>query len=303
MSRRAGIAMRINSLGYFFRESLQSIKRNGLLSLASVTTVAGSLLILGIFTILVMNVNYMASTLESGVEITVYLEDSLEEANIQNIGQQLVVTPNVAEVRYVSKGEALERLRERFKEQRQLLDIVQENNPLPNSYEIKVSQPELVDEVAQAAGKLTGVDKVKYGKEIVDRLFKLTHMVRLFSVVLILALAVIAVSIIANIIRTTVFNRRKEIGIMKLVGATDWFIRWPFIIEGVVLGTIGAILSVIVLSIAYQALVRNVYLTLPFLPILAPQSLMFKIGSMLILGGIGLGALGSGISMRKFLKI
>jgi cell division transport system permease protein len=265
--------------------------------------VAGSLLILGIFTILVMNVNYMASTLESGVEITVYLEDSLEEANIQNIGQQLVVTPNVAEVRYVSKGEALERLRERFKEQRQLLDIVQENNPLPNSYEIKVSQPELVDEVAQAAGKLTGVDKVKYGKEIVDRLFKLTHMVRLFSVVLILALAVIAVSIIANIIRTTVFNRRKEIGIMKLVGATDWFIRWPFIIEGVVLGTIGAILSVIVLSIAYQALVRNVYLTLPFLPILAPQSLMFKIGSMLILGGIGLGALGSGISMRKFLKI
>ncbi|HHV71551.1 MAG TPA: ABC transporter permease [Clostridia bacterium] len=294
---------KINSLRYFFRESLKSIKRNGLLSLASITTVAGSLLILGIFLLLVLNVNHMASSLESDVEITVFLKDDLDEANIQNIGQQLVLMPNVAEVKYVSKEEALNRLREKFEEQKQLLDIVQENNPLPNSYELKATQPEYVAEVAQAAGKINGVDKVKYGQEIVDRLFNLTHMVRIFSLVLILALAVIAVSIIANIIRTTVFNRRKEIGIMKLVGATDWFIRWPFIIEGVILGTTGAILSVIVLSIAYQALVRNVYTTLPFLPILAPQPVLIKLSFLLIASGICLGALGSGISMRKFLRI
>lgn len=295
--------MHFNSFGYFLRESLKSIRRNGLLSLASITTVAGSLLILGIFTLLVLNVNYMASTIESEVEITVYVDESLNETGIQTLGQQLVAMPNVAEVRYVSKAEALERLRQRFKEQKQLLDIVQEKNPLPNSYELKVSQPNYVGEVAQSASQITGVRKVKYGKEIVDQLFRLTHLVRVFSLVLILALAVIAVSIIANIIRTAVFNRRKEIGIMKLVGATDWFIRWPFIIEGVILGTMGALIAVFVLNGAYRVLVKNVYTALPFLPILTPQPLLYKMGALLFTGGICLGALGSGISIRKFLRI
>ena len=258
--------MKISTAEYFITESLNSIRRNGLMSLASLMTVALSLLILGVFIILVMNLNHMASVLESQAQVTVYLQDTLKEVEVREIGTRITKLPGVTRVNFIAKEEAMNRFKQRLGEQQGLLAELGEANPLPNSFEVKLDRPERVKPVALAIAQLKGVEAARYGQEVVEQLFNLTRMVRIFGVVLILFLGLAALFIIVNTIRLTVFARRREIGIMKYVGATDWFIRWPFIIEGVLLGFLGACIAVLPLTQFYSMLTGQVYESLALLP-------------------------------------
>jgi cell division transport system permease protein len=295
--------MKISTAEYFITESLNSIRRNGLMSLASLMTVALSLLILGVFIILVMNLNHMASVLESQVQVTVYLQDTLKEVEVREIGTRITKLPGVTRVNFVTKEEAMNRFKQRLGEQQGLLAELGEANPLPNSFEVKLDRPERVKPVALAIAQLKGVEAARYGQEVVEQLFSLTRMVRIFGVVLILFLGLAALFIIVNTIRLTVFARRREIGIMKYVGATDWFIRWPFIIEGVLLGFLGACIAVLPLTQFYSMLTGQVYESLAFLPLLPKYPFMGYVNIFLLCAGIGIGALGSVISVKKFLKV
>jgi len=295
--------MKISTAEYFVTESLNSIRRNGLMSMASLMTVALSLLILGVFMILVMNLNHMASILESQVQVTVYLQDTLKETEVLEMGTRITRLPGVTRVNFVSKEEALNRFKIRLGEQQGLLSELGEANPLPNSFEVKVDRPDRVKPLALAIAQLKGVEAARYGQEVVDQLFGLTRMVRIFGVVLIIFLGLAALFIIVNTIRLTVFARRREIGIMKYVGATDWFIRWPFIIEGILLGGLGAFIAVVLLTQFYSMLTRQVYESLAFLPLLPKYPLMGYVNSFLIFAGCGIGVLGSMISVKKFLKV
>ena len=295
--------MKISTAEYFVTESLNSIRRNGLMSLASLMTVALSLLILGVFTVLIMNLNHMASVLESQVQVTVYLQDTQKELEVREIGTRITKLPGVTRVTFVSKAEALTRFKLRLGEQQGLLSELGEANPLPNSFEVKVDKPERVKPVAMAITQFKGVEAARYGQEVVEQLFGLTRMVRIFGIVLIVFLGLAALFIIVNTIRLTVFARRREIGIMKYVGATDWFIRWPFIIEGVLLGCLGACISVIVLTQFYSMVTGQVYESLAFLPLLPKYPFMGYVNLFLICAGIGIGVLGSLISVKKFLKV
>ena len=295
--------MKISTAEYFITESLNSIRRNGLMSLASVMTVALSLLILGVFIILVMNLNHMASVLESQVQVTVYLQDTLKEVEVREIGTRITKLPGVTRVNFIAKEEAMNRFKQRLGEQQGLLAELGEANPLPNSFEVKLDRPERVKPVALAIAQLKGVEAARYGQEVVEQLFNLTRMVRIFGVVLILFLGLAALFIIVNTIRLTVFARRREIGIMKYVGATDWFIRWPFIIEGVLLGFLGACIAVLPLTQFYSMLTGQVYESLAFLPLLPKYPFMGYVNIFLLCAGIGIGALGSVISVKKFLKV
>jgi cell division transport system permease protein len=295
--------MKVRTLEYFIREAFSSLKHNGLMSIASVSTVALSLLILGMFLIMVLNLNHMASTLESQVQISVYLQDNLKDQEIREIGTRITKLPGVVQVTFVDKDQALTRFKQRLGEQQGILTVLGDSNPLPNAFEVKVDKPERVKPVAQAVGQLKGVENARFGQEIIEQLFTLTKMVRLIGLALIVFLALAALFIISNTIRITVFARRKEIGIMKYVGATDAFIRWPFLIEGMILGFSGAVIAVLLLIEAYTVLTGQIYDKLVFLPLIPKYPFLNYVSILLIVAGTVIGALGSTISLKRFMKV
>jgi len=295
--------MTARTVEYFIREAFSSLRHNGLMSIASVSTVALSLLILGMFLIMVLNLNHMASTLESQVQISVYLQDGLNDRDTREIGTRITKIPGVVQVNFVSKDQALTRFKQRLGEQQGILTVLGDTNPLPDAFEVKVDKPENVKPVAQAAGKLKGVENARFGQEIIEQLFALTRMIRLFGLALIVFLALAALFIISNTIRITVFARRKEIGIMKYVGATDAFIRWPFLIEGMILGSVGALIAVFLLIEAYTVLTTQVYQKLLFLPLIPKYPFLTYVSILLVVAGTVIGALGSTISLRRFMKV
>ena len=295
--------MKLRTTEYFVREVCISIKRNNWMSFASISTVAVSLFVLGMFLIIVLNMNRMASMLESQVQINVYLDDKLKGAEIDDLEDDLKKMQGIESVQYVSREDAIVRLRERLGDQKYLLDALGDKNPLPNAFEVTAKQPTMVETAAKAIEKFGGVESVKYGQDVVEHLFDMTRLVRIFGFTLMLLLAGATLFIISNTIRLTVFARRKEIAIMKYVGATDWFIRWPFLLEGVVLGFFGGVLASIALRSIYGLITAKVYSTLAFLPLIPQYPFVNFISLVMVLSGMGIGALGSTISLKRFLKV
>lgn len=295
--------MKIRTLEYFIREAVSSLRHNGLMSVASVSTVALSLLILGMFLIMVLNLNNMASALESQVQISVYLQDNLNEREVLDLRTRITKLKGVSQVTFIGKDEALVRFKQRLGEQQGILAALGDTNPLPNAFEVKVDSPDRVKTVAGAISQFKGVENAKFGREVVEQLFALTKMIRIFGLVLIVFLALAALFIISNTIRITVFARRREIGIMKYVGATDWFIRWPFLIEGMILGFGGALMAVLLLNKTYSVFTEQVYESLAFLPLIPKYPFLTNITIVLLIIGTSIGALGSTISLRRFMKV
>ena len=217
--------MKLRTGEYFIQEVFRSLRRNNWMSFASIGTVAVSLFVLGVFLILVLNMNRMASTLESQVQISVYLQDDLKKQQRIDLQSDLEKMQGIDTVKFVDKDEAKDRLSERLGDQKYLLDALGDKNPLPDAFEVTVKTPEMVETAAKAIERMEGVESAKYGQDVVEHLFDITRLMRIFGLVLMLLLAGATIFIISNTIRLTVFARRKEIAIMKYVGATDWFIR------------------------------------------------------------------------------
>ncbi len=288
---------------YFVREAALSIKRNRLMSIASISTVAISLLILGIFTIMILNMNNLANILESQVQVTAYLSDEAKEDDVTKLAEQIKKLPGVTKVDFISKEEALKRFANRLGERKELLDSLGNTNPLPNAYEIHVDAPDKVKPVAEAVRKLGKVEDTRFGQETIEQLFSLTKILRYGGFILIVFLAFAALFIISNTIRITVFSRRREVSIMKYVGATDWFIRWPFLLEGMALGLFGSLIAVLLLVWVYGMIVDRVHASLAFMPLVPRSPMLTYISVCLLAVGMGIGALGSSISLKKFLKV
>ena len=279
-----------------------SLKRNSWMSFASIGTVAVSLFVLGMFLILVVNMNRMVASLESQVEISVYIRDEVSDSGIHALEERITQMQGVESVKYVDRETAMKRFRERLGDQQFLLDSLGETNPLPNSFEVRIIRPDMVRTAAEAIAEMPGVETAKYGQDVVEHLFDITRLVRLFGLALMFVLAMATLFIISNTIRLTVFARRKEIAIMKYVGATDWFIRWPFLLEGIVLGCLGGIVAAIVLRGAYRVIAAKIYDTLAFFPLLPENPFLHYVTAAILICGMFVGALGSTISLKKFLK-
>ena len=294
--------MKISTSEYIVRETMISLKRNSWMSFASIGTVAVSLFVLGMFLILVVNMNRMVASLESQVEISVYIRDEVSDSGIHALEERITQMQGVESVKYVDRETAMKRFRERLGDQQFLLDSLGETNPLPNSFEVRILRPDMVRTAAEAIAELPGVETAKYGQDVVEHLFDITRLVRLFGLALMFVLAMATLFIISNTIRLTVFARRKEIAIMKYVGATDWFIRWPFLLEGIVLGCLGGIVAAIVLRGAYRVIAAKIYDTLAFFPLLPENPFLHYVTAAILICGMFVGALGSTISLKKFLK-
>ena len=295
--------MKLQTVEYYFREVGKSLFRNRRMSFASIGTVAVSLFVLGIVFILVMNMTKMANALESQVQISAYLSDEITDDARKEIEKSLHGVNRISKVEYIDKTQALKILQERLGEQKKILDALGEENPLPNSFLIIVKSADDVKKVAEKISKLSGVEEVKYGQDVAANLFDLTHLIRLFGLILMLLLTFATIFIISNTIRLTVFARQKEIAIMKYVGATDWFIRIPFILEGTCLGLVGGGISAIALRSFYSAAVTKIYSTLAFLPLIEQYPFINYLTVGIIFSGIAIGILGSTISLKKFLEV
>ncbi|MDR3349565.1 MAG: permease-like cell division protein FtsX [Acidaminococcales bacterium] len=295
--------MSLRTKEYFIREAILSIKRNRLMSVASISTVAISLLILGIFALMIINMNNMANILESQVQVTVYIKDGTDKEKMAGLGEEIKKLPGVAQVDFVGKDEALRRFAEQLGERKELLDSLGSNNPLPNAYEVRMDSPEQVKSAVSRISQLENVEETVFGQEVIEQLFSLTRILRVGGVVLIVFLALATLFIISNTIRITVFSRRKEVNIMKYVGATDWFIRWPFLLEGMLLGLAGSLLAVVLLAWLYGMITDQIHASLPFLPLVPKTPLLYYASFFLVIAGMGIGALGSSISLRKFLQV
>ncbi|XID90971.1 permease-like cell division protein FtsX [Paenibacillaceae bacterium WGS1546] len=305
--------MKFSTLLRHFREGFKNVGRNGWMSFASMSSIAVSLFILGIFMLLALNVNKLADQLDSQVQISVYLDVNASEAKAEEIERSIKRIPEVKSVTFVPKAEGLERFRESMGEEgRAALDgYDEENNPLPDAFEVEAFDPQQIAYVAKQieAINLTDPDKtisqVKYGKDTIEKLFSITNAVRNIGIVIVLGLAVMAMFLISTTIKMTIIARRREISIMKLVGATNGFIRWPFFIEGAIIGFFGSLISVTILLYGYSQLVHNTSATvgLYMIQFATMDEVRGMVGGSILGLGTLLGIFGSTISVRKYLRV
>ena len=295
--------MKLSTSEYFIKEVYTSFKRNIWMTLASIFTVVLSLFILGFFSIVILNLNKMADTLESQVQISVYLKDDLSQEEIDETKETLSKIEGLQDIKFITREEAMENFKERLGDQQFLLDALDDTNPLPDSFSLTVTSPQQVKTIADTAAALDSVESASYSQDVINHLFNLTHLIRLIGVALIILLTGAAIFIISNTIRLTVFARRKEIAIMKYVGATDWFIRWPFLLEGICLGFIGGGLATIFLYIVYNQVTQEIYEAMAFFPLIPQHPFIDYISLAILVAGIIMGALGSTISLKGFVKV
>ncbi len=294
----------ISRLRYTFGQALRQISRNRAMTVASIFAITAMLLILGIFFIIIINVNMAAEAIKDDYNtIEVFLLDETSEETAMEMEAAVKGWDNVESVKYRSKDEALKILKERWGNSGYLLDSLADN-PLPNSLVITVADLEKSDLVAAEAGKLEGIEDVKYYKDTVDKLLSATNFLQIAAIVIMGFLIIVSVVVVSNTIKLTVLNRAEEISIMKYVGATNWFIRGPFLTEGILIGGFSALLSAGVVALIYSRVIAAIgkdvvtVLSVPLVPI---EFLTFNLVWIFLALGISIGAWGSIISMRRFL--
>ena len=292
-----------SSIRYFSSEALKSLFRNRFTTIASILTVTLSMFILGMFLCVVFNIDHAATYLESQVEMSIYLKEDLTTPQVMEVGKHLKALPGVESVSFVNKDEALAQFKEQLGEQAGILEAVN-GNPLPASYSLSFDTPTHLKQAAVIVSEYKAVESVQYGQDIIEQLYKVAQFIRIAGAVIIVFLAGAELFIISNTIRLTVFARRREIQIMKYVGATNGFIRWPFIYEGVVIGIIGSGIASIFIWEGYQLVLAKINEAgLVFLPLMRVYPFMMYIVLSLLIAGVFIGALGSAISLRKYMKV
>lgn len=294
----------LRNIKYFIIQGFKGITSNGLMSLASVCIVVASLVLFGFFVLFGANLNFISSQIREQCEINVYLPKSTERDAVRKIGTELAKIPDVKNVRLYTKEERFQNYKESiYSEQTEVIDILKEDNPLRDAYILELTDVEKANTVAAEAAKVEGVEEVKNSRHIFEKIISITNGVRHLSIWLIVILAVISVFIISNTIKLGMFSRRKEINIMKFVGATNWFIRFPFMIEGMLLGLIGAIASSAIVLIGYNALTPQITEFLGELEILTFNDVLSLVVWSFAALGIGIGIIGSYMSIRKHLHV
>lgn len=305
MSKEGSTVMKIRTLGRHARESLKSITRNGWMTFASVSAVTVTLILVGVFFVIMMNLNRVAETIEEDVQIRVHIDVAANEEDQKALKSKIEQLPEVKSVKYSSKEEELQALIKSMGEDGDSFRLFEQDNPLNDVYIVKTKNPNDTMKIAEKMAKFEYVTKSVYGKGTVEKLFKFINASRNVGIVLILGLFFTAVFLISNTIKITIIARRREIKIMRLVGATNAFIRWPFFLEGLWLGILGAILPIILISIAYY----NAYAFLApklvgnFIQILPFEPFVYQVSGLLVLMGGLIGVWGSVMSVRKFLKV
>ena len=297
--------MRFNVIKYLIGEGIRNLFKNKKSTISSLMIMCATMFIFGLFFVIGENINAFVKNVADAQEIRVIIKNEATETDIQEIGNEILLIEGVRNVEFVSKEDALEYMIEQLGEE--TMSIYRERNILPVAYDVTLTDLELNDEVQEQILEMDFVKKIISSNQVISQVVSLAKGVRVVTAGLLILLIIISVAIISNTIKLAVHSRRKEISIMKYVGATNSFIRWPFLVEGMLIGVIAGLLSVAIIGGAYTLTADKMAGTTFFEMInwkLLEFKDMFKLILTVYLGlGIGIGAVGSGISMRKYLEV
>lgn len=299
------MVMKLRTLKRHVNESFKSLGRNSWMTFASVSAVTVSLVLIGMFMMVMFNLNKIAGNLESNVEMNVYVADSATKTDTAQLENQLKSVRNVQSVKFQSKKEGLNRLLQSLGNDRRTFADLQNENPLPNMFVLKTKQPQQTIQIAKRVKNLSNVTDVRYGKGTVEKMFRFISISRNVGIVLIIGLLFTSVFLIANTIKLTIVARRREIEIMKLVGATNSFVRWPYFIEGLVMGVLGSLIPILVVIIVYHYAYYTMSISLSsmLIQLIPYKEMAVNLSFMLLILGAVIGVWGSLSSVRKFLKV
>ncbi|HPK87143.1 MAG TPA: permease-like cell division protein FtsX [Atribacterota bacterium] len=288
----------IRNILFYIKEAFLSTKKNGIISLATIVCLTATLIIVGIFLIISLHINNFIANLESDLIAVAYLKDDLTQEEIGKLVQNTSSLEGVREVVYISKEEALQKLKEDLTEHEEILAGLPEN-PLPSSLEITVFEAGFLDEVSFQVNQFKGIEEVNYGGQLTKNLLIIFDFIRKTGLGIILILLFVSILIMFAVIKISVHSRQQEIEIMTLVGATSWFIRWPFIIEGFLKGLISSLMSFFIIYKAYKFYLTQVKSLIPFISVNLEPDFILRIGITLLFLGVFIGIFGSMLSLRK----
>ena len=295
--------MRLNKLGYLMSEGFKSVFTHGFMSFASVTIIMACLIIMGSFSLLAMNIDTLIEELEKDNEIIAFIDETMDEEDARALQSQMDATPNVASAVFMSREEAMQNFIDRYGDISMFEGI--ENDVFRHRYVISLDDITLMQQTQNDLYKIYGVDKVNARLEIAQGFVTVRNIVSAISLVLVIILVVISVFIMANTVKLTTFGRREEIAIMKMVGANNVFIRFPFVVEGLVLGLMGSVIAFFAQWGIYALVAERVMTSIAgeLLTMIPFQSVMYIVLAVYLGIGILVGAFGSNIAIRNYLKV
>lgn len=297
--------MRFNVISYLLKEGIKNVFKNKKSTVSSLMIMCATMLIFGLFFVIGENINAFVKEVADAQGMRVFIKNDATDSEIEEVGKQILEIEGVRNARYISKEEGLDSMRETLGDE--LIAGYTERNILPASYEVTLTDLELNKEVQEEILKIPNVTDIKSSNPVIEQIIRLAKGVKIVTATILVLLIVISIAIIANTIKLTVHARRKEISIMKYVGATNSFIRWPFLVEGIIIGVVAGLISVGIIGGIYTYIFGKMSGTL-FMEIANLQLIefkdMFELILIVYLGlGVGIGAIGSGISMRKYLDV
>jgi len=291
----------LSSVEFFISEAWTGFKRSGIMSFVAVGTVIVSLTVFGVFLMGIANIGSIIGGISSNIEISAYVDRSLDRLESDSIVGRISKLRGVSNVKFISRENAWKQFQQEYGGTMNLESVVSDN-PLPDTFIVKVQIPELVQSVAKQISEMPSISEVRFSGKILEQVEHLASAIRIGGLILVCMLSVATLLIVINTIRLTVIAREKDISIMKLVGATNAFIKWPFIIEGVIIGIIGSAFAFVILKSAYYVVFLQVSQALPFLPLISDQKQLVAVYLIVGCVGVFLGMLGGYISVSKSLK-
>jgi cell division transport system permease protein len=289
------------NLEFFIIEAFRSFRRSALMSMVAIATITVTLVIFGLFVLLILNLGNIIGTVSSRMDISAYVEKDISLEKAGELQLKINKIPGVEKVVFISKTEAWRKFKKDFGTKLNL-DETMSTNPLPHTYTIKVRNPDYLSLVAKRLSKNDLISEIRYSGNLVDQIKTLMDAVRIGGAILVILISVATLLIVVNTVRLTVLARETEITIMKLVGATNTFVKWPFIIEGIMIGVLGGFASFITLKFSYDAIFLKISSALPFLPLVSDQRMLSIIYLAMVLAGTALGMIGAYVSVSKVLK-
>lgn len=295
--------MKLYNVGYLLKEGFRNLKSNRTMTIASVAVLVSCLILTGAATLFSMNIGQAMEMIEGNNSITVYLKEDMPTLESVQVGEELRKVDNVATCDFVPKDEALKSMMEMLGDDGTVLEgLTGSENFLPDAYDISMTDLTKYDETIANIKKVNGVDHITDYSDIADKLNSLDSLVNMVGFWVVLLLGIVSLFIIANTVRVTMYSRRMEISIMKSVGATNWFVRWPFVVEGVVIGLIAGALASILLFVLYNSVMQVISGIAAFFTPIAMNELLLPYTLGFMLAGAAFGALGGIISIGKYLR-
>src|SRR5690625_1230062 len=305
MRVRGITAMKFRTLKRHLREGFKSIFRNGWMTVASAGAVTVTLILVGVFLAVILNLNEVANKIEADVEVRVLIDRTATDEQVKELGEEIDKLKGIEQLLFASKDDELKSLIDSMGEEGQSWLLFEQDNPLHHAYIVRSENPDSIESIAMEIAGLDHVAEINYGQDFVERLFEFNKYARNIGLVLVVSLVLTAIFLISNTIKITIMARSTEIGIMKLVGATNGFIRWPFFIEGMLLGILGSIIPITLIMTGYHYLDTNVrsQITFSFFDLLPFNPFAWQLSFIILVIGTFIGMWGSVMSIRKFLKV